>query len=142
MCLTLSSAKWRISLPDKKSERINISETTKYSDSSLSAGDKSTLARREGAALKFPEEEHRIEMSYNNVGGNCSDPCDRRHHSQQGKNGSVYRLPPLVHSLRFWHVLYARTVPRKIGALCNYCLLHKVPQKENWEEVLFRIWAA
>lgn len=33
--LTLSSAKWRIFLPDKKSERINISETMKYSDNSV-----------------------------------------------------------------------------------------------------------
>lgn len=82
MCLTLSSAKWRISLPDKKSERINISETMKYSDNSLSAGDKSSLARQGNAALKFPEEKHRIEMRYNNVGGNCSNLCDRWHHSQ------------------------------------------------------------
>jgi len=81
VCLTLPSEKWRISLPGKKSDRINISETVEYSDNSLSAGDKSTLARQENAALKFPEE-CRIEMRYNKVGGSCSNLCDRWHHSQ------------------------------------------------------------
>jgi len=45
----------RVSLPYRRRETINISEAAKHSDNSLSAGDKSTSARQEKAALKFLE---------------------------------------------------------------------------------------